>query len=163
MKTANSSKPKKNYEDLTNMQVDKVHSYLMNNPIDNYFSPKFKSITEAEVREAMEDYEKVWKNEYNKVIGIIEEKCIYDDDKENLEKFKDSVESLIETATPVIEMEMLDNYSLPPDSPEKHSWGNSTYYYLEGRKGQIYRDACMLLIPFLVDEYEFPDLNKIKE
>ncbi len=136
------------------------NSYLMNNPIDNYFEPKLNSKIQAEVRDSLEQYEEVWEKEYNKVIEIVNKKCIYDDDKENLNQFKKSVANLIETATPVLEIEMLDNYNLEPDSPEKHSWGNSTYSYLQGIKGQIYRDASMLIIPYLDDEYEFPDMSE---
>ncbi len=154
----------KNINISNTIEIDKnqnlTYSYFMDNPIDNYFSTKLKSKTEAEVRDSSEDYEAVWEEEYYKVIEIINKKCIYKEDKENLNKFKENVENLIAAATPVLEMEMLSNYNLTPDSPEKHSWGNSTYFYLQCIKGQIYRNASMLIIPYLCEEYEFPNMNE---
>lgn len=56
---------------------------------------------------------------------------------------------------------MLDNYSLP-ESREKHSYGTGTADSLKMYKGLIYRDACMLFIPYLVDEYQFPDVPDLE-
>ena len=152
-----------NISNTNTIEIDKnlnfTYSHFMDNPIDHYFSAKLKSKTEAEVRDSSEEYEAVWEEEYYKVINIINNKCIYNEDKKNLNIFKENVENLIAAATPVLEMEMLDSYKLTPDSPEKHSWGNSTYSYLQSIKGQIYRDASMLIIPYLSEEYEFPNMN----
>lgn len=133
-------------------------SYLMNNPIDDYFNPKLNSKIEAEVRDAQEEYEKTWKQEYDKVIAIISKKIIYNQDKENLKNFEQSVLNLIKTATPVLETEISDSYKYSPDNAENRSPGNSTSSTLHGINGQIYRDASMLLIPYLKDEYQFPSL-----
>ena len=149
-----------NISNTIDKNLNLTYSYFMNNPIDNYFSPKLKSKTEAEVRDSLEKYETVWEEEYYKVIKIISKKCIYIEDKENLNAFTENVEKLIAAATPVLEMEMSDNYNLAPGSSEKHSWGNSTNSYLQGIKGQIYRDAGMLIIPYLNGEYEFPYMNE---
>lgn len=131
--------------------------YLMNNPIDDYFSPKLNSKIEAEVRDTQEEYEKTWKKEYDKVIAIIRKKITYSQDKENLKNFEQSVQNLIKTATPVLETELSDSYKYP-DNTENRSPGNSTYSTQHGINGQIYRDASMLLIPFLKDEYQYPSM-----
>jgi hypothetical protein len=134
------------------------NSYLMNNPIDDYFHVELNSKTEAEVRDTKEAYEKTWEQEYNRVMEIIDKKCVFDKDRENINTFKESIKKLIKTATPVLETEILDNYNYDPASVEERGWGNSTYYALLGIKGQIYRDACMLLIPYLEEDYQFPDI-----
>lgn len=138
------------------------NSYLMNNSIDDYYSVKLNSKVELEVRDAKEAYEMTWEQEYNRVMDIIDKKCVFDKDRENINKFKESVKKMIETATPVLETEILENYNYDPASIGKRGWGNSTYAALQGIKGQIYRDACMLLIPYLEEDYQFPDtsLNK---
>ncbi len=135
-------------------------SYLMNNPIDEYFNPKLNSKIEAEVRDAQDEYEKIWKQEYDKIITIIRKKTIYDQDKENLKNFEQSVQSLIKTANPVLETELSDSYNYSPDDAENRSFGNSTSSALHGINGQIYRDASMLLIPYLKDEYRFPSIHE---
>lgn len=131
-------------------------SYLTDNPIDNYFSPKLNSKTEAEVRDTWEEYEKTWEQEYNKVIAIINNKCIYEQDKKNLSDYEQSVQELIKATRLVLETEFLDAYKDNPAVPENRSTGNSTASSLQGINGQIYRDACILLIPYIKDEYEFP-------
>lgn len=105
----------------------------------------------------------MWREEYNKIISIIHQKCIYDEDKENLNKYTECVEKLIELSTPVLFLEMLDNYNFEADMPGRLTGGNSTYSCLESLKGQIYRNACMLIARlFNEDEYEFPDMNEYK-
>ena len=64
--------------------------------------------------------------------------------------------NLIKEANSVVEAEILDVYNQDPSIPENRGWGNSTFSALRATKGQIYRDACMLLIPYLEGEYEFP-------
>lgn len=144
--------------DSVNEPVDIVNSYLMNNPVDNYYSPKLNSKIEVEVRDTDEEYEKTWEEEYNKVIGIIRNKCVYDMDRDNINNYDKSVQNMIKTATPVMETEFLEAYPSDPDIPENRGWGNSTYSSLERIKGQIYRDGCMILIPYLKGEYEFPTM-----
>ncbi len=157
--TNNSSKSEseeKNKTEEPNKNIELYYSYLMNNPIDNYYSSKFNNpICEVELRDNLEEYQVIWKKEYYKVINLIKKKCIYDIDRENLDNFDRNVENLIEAATPTVEAEILDVYNEDPDVPENRGWGNSTYYALQATKGQIYRDACMLLIPYLEGEYEF--------
>lgn len=131
-------------------------SSLMDNPIDTYFSPRLNSKTEAEVRDAWENYEKTWEQEYNKVIATINNKCIYEQDKKNLSDYEQSVQELIKAARPILKTEFLDAYKDDPGVPMNRSTGNSTASILQGIDGQIYRDASMLLIPYIKDEYEFP-------
>lgn len=135
-------------------------SYLMNNPIDNYYALKLNSKTEAEVRDAQEEYETTWKQEYNKVIALLNSKCLYAQDKETLISFENSVENLIEAAKPVLETEFSEAYQESPDIPGNRSLGNSTASALQGINGQIYRDISMLLIPYLKGEYEFPVISE---
>ncbi len=140
-----------------------INSYLMNNPIDNYYSSELNSKIEAEVRDTKDEYEKTWEQEYKKVIDILKKKCTYEIDRENLNNFKKSIDNLIETAAPVLETEILEAYPDDPDIPENRGWGNSTFSALEGIKGQIYRDVSMLVIPYLEEEYQFPMLsNQVK-
>lgn len=135
------------------------NSYLMSNPIDHYYSSKLNSNIEAEVRDTKAAYEKTWEQEYNKVMDIIKNKCIYKKDRNNLNAFKKSIENLIETASPVLETELLNAYEDNPTIPESRGWGNSTFSSLQGIAGQIYRDACMLIIPYLDGDYSFPNMS----
>lgn len=70
------------------------NSYLMKNPIDDYYSVKLNSKVELEVRDAKEAYEMTWEQEYNRVMDIIDKKCVFDKDRENINKFKESVKKI---------------------------------------------------------------------
>ena len=65
------------------------------------------------------------------------------EDKDTLLLFTKNVESLIETTRTILETDWLDNYSQPPGSDSRHSWGNGTHSGLNQKEAEIYRDAGM--------------------
>lgn len=147
-----------------NNNIDSSYStyYFMTNPIDNYFSEMMNDtrITEIELRDLQEHYFVVWKNEYDKIMSLIKDKCIYEEDIQNYNTFTNETETSFDKIKPLLLNEMLDNYTMP-ESPEKHSYGNGTNSKLEMYKGMIYRNACMMFIPYLANEYQFPSNEDI--
>lgn len=137
--------------------------YFMNNPIDEYFIKIFNkpNLCEIEVRDYQEDYLLIWENVYTDITKIIQEKCIYDEDIARFDQFIKEIDTSFDTIKPLLLAEMLDNYDMP-ESPEKHSYGNGTNEKLNMYKGMIYRNACMLFIPYLEDEYIFASANEIE-
>lgn len=69
---------------------------------------------------------------------------MYQEDKDTLLLYEESVESLIET-TRTISLTKY-KYEFPPDSDERKSRGNSTRSYLNQKEAEMYRDAGMELI-----------------
>ena len=68
------------------------------NPIDAYFLPYIENAScEAERRELCDNYRGVWKTEFENIMVWMQDKCVYQEDKDNLLLFTKSVESLIET------------------------------------------------------------------
>lgn len=149
----------------TNEESNKSYlSYIfMNNPVDEYFSKKFEDLTlsEIEIKTYQEDYLKVWKNIYDNIMNIIHNKCIYEEDIAKYNNFIKEINNCYENIEPLLLLEMLNNYSIP-ESPEKYSYGTGTADGLKMYKGMIYRNACMLFIPYLVDEYQFPNNKDIE-
>lgn len=123
------------------------------NPIDAYFLPRIKSAScEAERRQMQDTYRGVWKTEFENIMAWMQDKCVYQEDKDNLLLYEESVESLIETTRTVLVTDWLGDYELPPDSDERNSWGNGTRSGLNQKEAEIYRDAGMRLID---DSYIF--------
>lgn len=161
-KFLNSNNIKTNLEKVE-INKDYSHYYFMNNPVDEYFSMKIinANLSEIEIRTYQEEYLKIWKNIYDNIISIIRKKCVYEEDIARYNKFTNEINNSFENIKPLLLAEMLDNYLLQ-ESPEKHSYGIGTADKLKMYEGMIYRNACMLFIPYLVDEYKFPDSNQIK-
>ena len=126
------------------------------NPIDAYFIPRIDNASsEAERRELQDTYRGVWKTEFENVMVWMQDKCVYQEDKDNLLLFEESVESLIDMTQTVLLTDWLDDYELPPDSANRNSWGNGTRSALNQIRAEIYRDASMKLIDHSYDTYIF--------
>lgn len=117
------------------------------NPIDAYFLPHIKnSWSEAERRELQYTYRGVWKTEFENIMVWMQDKCVYQEDKDNLLLFTKSVESLIETTRTILVTDSLDDYKRPPGSDSRNFWGTGTRSGLNQIEAEIYRDAGMKLI-----------------
>ncbi|MCH5265480.1 MAG: hypothetical protein J1F02_06245 [Lachnospiraceae bacterium] len=133
--------------------VEKYSVY--SNPIDEYFWPEIYSweASQVEIRAAQDAYKKVWKAEFKSVMKWLKKKCIYDEDKKNIQALEKSVARQIKTERKVCETEMTDAYGTKPD-PAKAAdgvsrislWGNGTRSGLNKIEGEIYRDAAMKII-----------------
>lgn len=132
------------------------------NPIDAYFLPRINGQIEAETnrRELEDTYRGVWKAEFENIMLWMQNKCIYQADKDNLSLFADSVQSMIDTSRTVILTDSLDDYKLQPDDPARSFWGTGTRSGLNQKEAEIYRDAGMLLVD---DSYVFLDKDYSKE
>lgn len=123
------------------------------NPIDAYFLPHIENAwSEAERRELQDTYRGVWKTEFENVMVWMQDKCVYQEDKDNLLLYTKSVESLIETTRTILVTDSLGDYKRPPGSDSRNSWGNGTRSGLNQIEAEIYRDASMKLID---DTYTF--------
>ncbi len=145
--------------------LDKYSNYyFMTNPIDEYFATKFSDsyMCNIEFKDYQEAYETVWKKEYNTIMTIIKNKCIYNDDIDIYNNFTKQIETSMVDIEPMLLAEMLDNYNMP-ESPEKHSWGNGTSAALRMYNGMLYRNGCMLFIPCLENEYKFPTSDDVSK
>lgn len=115
------------------------------NPIDAYFLPRIEHAScEAERRQMQDTYRGVWKTEFENIMAWMQDKCVYQEDKDTLVLYEESVESLIET-TRTISLTK-DKYEFPPGSNERNSWGNGTRSELNQKEAEIYRNAGMELI-----------------
>jgi hypothetical protein len=119
------------------------------------------NISQVELRDLQDKYYFVWKNEYQNILKLIKNKCIKEQDNENYKNFIELVDSEFQTIKPLLLNEILDNYNME-DSPEKQSIGNGTTDLLKLYQGMIYRNACMLFIPYLKDEYKFPTVVEME-
>ena len=125
------------------------------NPIDAYFLPHIENAScEAERRELQDTYRCVWKTEFENVMVWMQEKCVYQEDKDHLLLFSKSVESLVETTHTILVTDWLDNYKQPPSSDGRKVWGNGIRSGLNQKEAEIYRDASMKLID---DTYIFEE------
>ena len=139
------------YEEATVLEREEY-----SNPIDAYFLPRIESASsQVEYRELQDTYRGVWKTEFENVMVWMQDKCVYQEDKDNLLLFEESVESLIDTTQTVLLTDWLDDYELPPDSDNRNQWGNGTRSGLNQIRAEIYRDASMKLIEHSYDTYIF--------
>ena len=129
-------------------QKEEIEEY--SNPIDAYFLPRIENAScEAERRQMQDTYRGVWKTEFENIMAWMQDKCVYQEDKDTLLLYEESVESLVEATYTVL---AVTNYEFPPGSDERRSWGNSTRSNLNQKKAEVYRDAGMRLID---DSYIF--------
>ncbi len=125
------------------------------NPIDAYFLPHIENAScEAERRELQDTYRGVWKTEFENIMAWMQNKCVYQEDKDNLSLYTKSVQSLIETTHTILLTDWLDDYKQPPDSDSRNFWGNGIRSELNQIEAEIYRNASMKLID---DTYVFED------
>lgn len=135
-----------------------------NNPIDEYFIPLINNAsTQAERRDYQDTYRGVWKSEFENILKLLEEKSVYQKDKDDLIAYKNSVELLIESTQTIVVTHWLDDYNISPEN-HRNIWGNGTTRGLNQIRGEIYRDASMLLIEKMYYlNYKFIDRDYSKE
>ena len=135
------------------------YSDLMNNPIDQAYSPLITDyhISEIEFRQLQIEYEEIWEQEYNKALQIIKNKAVYQEDKDSIDQFDIYVRNIFTDNKTFFETTVLNDYS-DPSLPEKNSYGNGTNDRLIEIQGKIYRNACMQIITLLpYGEYQYPE------
>lgn len=142
------------------------------NPIDTYFQPRMVSdykVAESTRRSYQDTYRGVWEAEYRHLIQWLKKKCIYEEDKRNIETMKKSLQSQIKSMREVLATELLNNYKINPDSTKvksgfsrSSSWGNGTRSRLNQMEGEMYRDAAMKIIQ-MHGNYKFRELDYSKE
>lgn len=121
------------------------------NPIDTdeYFAALFdpeSDISEAEHRGLMLQYGKAWEEEYKNVIQWLLKKCKYEEDRNDILKYDQSVRDCIEeNSDSVLETMILENYEYKPGSFERGP-GNSTWPRIRYQQGKMYRGICLSLI-----------------
>lgn len=135
------------------------------NPIDAYFIPRINKASSGK-KSYQDTYRGVWKAEFENILKVIDQKCVYQKDKDDLIAYKNSVEQLIKSTQEIVETDWLNNYNVPP--PETDTYrnppGNGTRSGLGQIKAEIYRDASMLLIEKMYDlNYKFLDKDYSKE
>lgn len=117
------------------------------NPIDAYFLPLIEDAGSGVERTQLQDnYRGVWRTEFENVMLWMLDKCVYQEDKDNLLLFRESVESLVSTTHRVLLTEWLDDYKHPLDSDYRNLWGTGTRSGLNQIMAEIYRDASLKLI-----------------
>lgn len=130
------------------------------NPIDAYFLPQIENAQcEADYRALQDGYLNVWAEEFDSIMLWMQDKCVYQEDKDNLLLYRQSVESLMESTCAVLVTDWLDDYNRPPGS-DRSSWGNGTHSALHQMEAEIYRDAGMRLID---DTYVFTERDYSQE
>ena len=135
----------------------------MANPIDPLFAD---ALSDSHIMTAycqiQELYYNTWKTQYDHMMKEIRNKCRYKEDIADYDLFAKEMDKGFAQLQPLILDEMLHNYDMP-ECPEKHSWGNGTYYALLMYKGTMYRNACMFFVS-LYDKNEFQfSTNKIEK
>lgn len=150
-------------EEITMFDTAKTYEYrLMRNPIDDYFFEKLNSASSyAEIRDYEYFYLAVWQHEYEKIMTMMQERCVMEEDKERLQIFMEEVHESFEKMKPFIETEILNNFEYP-ESLVKYSYGNSTMAKLMLYEGMNYRNACMLFTNSMyLTSYQFPTEEEI--
>lgn len=150
--------------EISDDSVDSLSCIFMNNSIDRYFIDKLNH-SESEIKYEINQnaYMKAWKAEYEKILNIIENKCIYSEDKEIYVKYNKSIKAIYANLESALIPVMLNDFKLSPDSPSKNSFGQGTRDGLTMYQGMVYRNFCIIFIPYL-SEYTFPtteDLDNI--
>lgn len=142
------------------------------NPIDAYFQPKMVSdynVAESTRRGYQDTYRGVWKAEYKHLIQWMKKKCVYKEDRGEIEEMEKALQNQVEHMREVLATELLDNYKVNPDSTKNKDgmtrlsgWGNGTRSRLNQIEGEMYRDAAMQIIR-LAGDYSFRELDYSKE
>lgn len=146
-------------------QNDSTSTDTYSNPIDAYFIPRINNASSAK-KSYQDTYRGVWKSEFENILKVLDKKCVYQKDKDDLIAYKISVEQLIKTTQDVVVTDWLNNYNVPPPDTDtfRNPPGMGTRSALGQIKAEIYRDASMLLIEKMSDlNYEFLDKDYSKE
>lgn len=121
------------------------------NPIDTdkYFAALFdpgSDISESEHRGLMMQYAKAWEEEYENVIQWLLKKCKYEEDRNDILQYDQSVRDCMEEKSDsVLGTMILENYEYKPGSAERAA-GNSTGARIRYQQGRMYRGICLSLI-----------------
>lgn len=145
--------------------VEETEEYSgSDNPIDKYFTPKLKSwdISEVELRENREAYKKAWKAEYKNVMKTLKKKCVYAEDKRNINSLEKNIEQQIKVEKKVLKTELTGAYEINPDPGKvKNDFsrisllGHGTRECLSQSEGEIYRDVCIRILKLYTGKYKF--------
>lgn len=103
------------------------------NPIDKYFTPKLKSwdISEVEFRENREAYKKHGRLN-TKCNEIPKKKCVYAEDKRNINSLEKNIEQQIKVEKKVLKTELTEAYETNPDSSKvKNDFQGFLYWGME--------------------------------
>ena len=121
------------------------------NPIDEYFLPRIQiSSSEVERRDYQDSYKGVWKEELYNILQWLDNKCVYQEDKDSLILLSKSVDDLINEYYRILLLEQFDLYLVKPD--ERVISGNAFRSNWNQIQGEIFRDVCIRLI---ADDYNF--------
>ncbi len=138
---------------------------IYRNPIDKYFLPKIHSwdASQVEYRKAQREYQKAWKAEFENIMRFMKKKCVYDEDKEDLNLLKKIVNQQVDIERKILKTYLTDGYEVDPDS----TWaennisrsslvGKGTEDRLTQIEGELYRDVCMRILNLGgYEEYKF--------
>ena len=121
------------------------------NPIDEYFIPRIQSsISEAQRRGYQDTYRGVWKEEFNSVLIWLEQKYIYQKDKDNVIALEMIVDDYISLLYEIYLIEQGDGYLDDPDERSASGTGFRSGFNMIA--GEVYRNVSMRLI---TDDYDF--------
>lgn len=149
-------------------QTEESVESTCDNPIDAYFGPKMVSdynVSESVRRSYQDTYRGVWRAEYRHLLKWLKKKCVYEEDRQNIENMDKALKKQITSMREVLATELLGNYKINPDSTKVKDgitrmagWGNGTRSRLNQIEGEMYRDAAMKIIN-LCGDYKFRELN----
>lgn len=146
-------------------QNDSTSTDKYSNPIDAYFIPRIENSSSGK-RSYQDTYRGVWKAEFENILKVLDQKCVYQKDKDDLIAYKNSVEQLIKSTQDIVVTYWHDDYNVPPPDTDTYRtlWGNGTRSALGQIEGEIYRDASMLLLEKMYDlNYKFLEKDYSKE
>lgn len=140
-----------------------IDDIFCNNPIDSYFVKKINTEdSEIQIELDKDAYMQIWKEQYRKILDIIRQKCIYDEDREIYEKYNSFIKEIYNNTETAVVSVMLNNFKYSPQDPAKYSFGMATDDELNMYKGIIYRNACVILILYLNNEYSYPTVKEME-
>lgn len=150
-----------------NDTIPYYYSDLMENPIDKTYLPLITDLNTCQIEfgHLQARYLEIWGDEYHKLINILKEKAVYQEDKDYINQFSQDVENMFDDNYAFFEMVLFNDYATNPLDREISNWGTGTRNKLYEIRGKFYRNACMQIITLLDEgDYEFPqDVDFSKE
>lgn len=141
---------------------------FLDNSVDQFFEEELSdwSLPECAIRDLQTRYFETWEEEYQSVMVLIRAKCVTQEDVDACNLFDEKVQASCEEVKQLFlneqlkdcESEKIDEAMLNGSA----AWGNGTAAAIELRKGNVYRNACMTLKPYLESEYEYPTVEEIQ-
>ena len=130
------------------------------NSIDQTFANFFhKNMCQVEYRDLQELYYIIWKAQYEKIILEMQQKCIYEEDKQNCELFQVQVEQYMDAFQPLLLNQMTNGYEV---ENKIEVYGNGTNSRLKMYRGMSYRNVCELLLHTGSWEYTLPTVEEVE-